>query len=151
MLPRNADAHALPLVKSKMRRSLYLFVCINIFFSGTSVVASPLDKLESGYVAAMVGAMAVVTQCPGYKFVDHGPQKVADRMGINFEKFSAAIVAAMAARGGFRYERKDLIPEVTRVVNETHNLIHANLAVEKEKTCRRWGSALPADLVTGQR
>jgi hypothetical protein len=68
--------------------------------------------------------------------------KFADRAGVDGDKFGPAVFAAVQIKLNTEYDRKALIPEVTRQVNATFVSIAQDLMADKKKTCKKWSDTL---------
>lgn len=83
----------------------------------TAFAAERLSEQELAYAAMHTTSVYVMTVCPKYGYDLEASKKVADRIGVDRDKIVAAFGAAFSAQLGVKYDREDLIPEVTRIMN----------------------------------
>ena len=61
--------------------------------------------------------------------------RAADKTGVNFNKYASAVLAAVTAIDGGEYDRKDLIPEVTREVRAHMTKFNTQIKDDRARFC----------------
>lgn len=110
------------------------------FFCSTPAFA--LSEEETAYTISMISSLTVAQKCPGYEIVPGAVGKWGDQNGVDVVKTGAAVEAAIAAIMDKEYQRSDLIPGVTRLVNSTINALVKDLTKSEKAYCRNWGKIL---------
>jgi hypothetical protein len=68
--------------------------------------------------------------------------RFGDSRGVDALRYVKAIAAAAAAMGNVKYDRQDLIPEVTRATSEAMSQYENEFAKNPSLFCKSWGDAL---------
>jgi hypothetical protein len=105
----------------------------------TAITAAPanaeiLSKLEQSFVVNMIAGVIAVNKC-GAQVVDGGMARLGDKIGVDGDRLSAAIQAAVAAQGNLPYDRDALIPAVTTLSIEASNAMSNDIGKNKAKAC----------------
>jgi hypothetical protein len=87
------------------------------------MLASPAQAEQKmtpdiAWVTLSTAAVMLVTMCPAYEAEYGGMQNMADRNGVDYATMLPATMAALQMIMGHPYNRNNLIPAVTRLVNE---------------------------------
>lgn len=117
---------------------------------GASAVAialacsSPVKADETKEMIGLLTITAVVgTSCPGYEVIEGGATKFGDRMGVDVDALAPAFQASLAAISDQEFDRKNLVPEVTRVVRGFFlELFDDMKTLGKKDFCKRYGPAV---------
>jgi hypothetical protein len=105
--------------------------------SASTASAEILSKSEQFYIANSVSGLFVSTICDA-KIKEGAMTDIADRLGID-DGLRKAVVAAMFAQMKSPYERGDLVPAVTRLVNEVGEMIASDITGPSKKAgCAKW-------------
>jgi hypothetical protein len=88
------------------------------------------------------GSVILASICPGYDIPDGATRKLADINGADFDGLVPAISAAMSAQLNPKYERAELIPDVTRVVRMMFLEMNEDFDRGRPKACKKWGDIL---------
>jgi hypothetical protein len=108
-----------------------------VVLSASTASAEMLSKSEQFYVANGISGLFVSLVCE-VKIKDGGLAEIADRLGIE-DTLKRAVTAALAAQMKAPYERDDLVPAVTRLVNEVGETVAADITGPSKKTgCSKW-------------
>ncbi len=100
-----------------------------------------LTDIEKGYVIMAAATMQAAELC-GVDVVTDGMTKFGDKIGIDTDKMSKAIIATVAASAGAPYEHGDLIPAVTQAFRTTSAQIYTDIKANKTKVCAQWVGTL---------
>ena len=79
--------------------------------------AAELSKEERSFVFGYVATAFMVFKCGDLERDEDTPMVLADKMGVDGSRMWDAARAAMLANLNLPYDRKDLVPEVTRTVH----------------------------------
>jgi hypothetical protein len=94
-----------------------------------------LSSQEKGFVVNMTAGLLLASRCDA-KIVNGGMARLADRVGVDGERFTDAVTAAMMAQGkNLPYDREKLIPDVTRLMIAAYVEIGSEIDRNKAKTC----------------
>jgi len=125
-----------------MRFSTLAVVLGTLVSSDLPAIAEPVSAEENLFVTVTLASLVVPIKCEGYQIIDGGLLRLGDATGVDARRLVRAVVASFSAANGGEYDRDDLIPEVTRTLN--------NVAVQiprEGKTnsfCKKWGEMLVA-------
>jgi hypothetical protein len=90
----------------------------------------------------MTAGLLVTNRC-GAKVINGGMVRLADRAGVDGERLTDAVTAAMLAQGkDLPYDREKLIPAVTRLMVDANVEIGADIDRDKAKNCAKWMKTL---------
>lgn len=111
-------------------------VALALAFSSPANAADP-NKM---FIGTMATTTVIAVYCPDYDVVTGGATKFGDSLGANVDRLGSATAAAIQAIVGGKYDREELIPEVTQFVNNIMN----ELADDKAKLgtnrfCSKYG------------
>src|SRR3954449_6407370 len=97
-----------------------LIVTVAAALISSAAGAAPLSGQDMALVGAAIGSVEILSKCrPEYKAAESSLRstlaKIGDENGADTERILLAVDAAVLAWLGRDYDRKDLIPEVTRL------------------------------------
>ena len=121
-----------------MKKIAALALLASVCFAGQ---AHALTNMEKSYVVNGTIGILTMTLCEA-KPVKDGLVKLADRNGLDNEKLSKAVVAAMEANMNGDYDRDDLIPAVTQLLGSAIIEFSEGFAKDKKGTCSKWITVL---------
>lgn len=105
-----------------------------------------MDNPTIKFVVRGTMALVVATMCDNYEQPDGSVQRYADRLGVDFDTYAPATFNAMRAQvNGLNYDRSALIPEVTRAVAATMDIMDKASKpwpAKKVQWCRYYGSII---------
>jgi hypothetical protein len=102
-----------------MFQRLILLAIIGIPLVGETAHAAQTDPDEA-FISTLIAANTIEQNCPGYEGDVKGVADAADRTGVDRVKVVAAMIAAIGANIGAKYNRDDLMPSITRVTVSTY-------------------------------
>jgi hypothetical protein len=119
-----------------------LFAIVVLLASVAPVKAETLSPQEKGFVVNISAGLLVTTRC-GAKVINGGMVRLADRAGIDGERLTDAVTAAILAQAkDLPYKREDLIPAVTQLVVAAYVEIGADIDRNNAKNCAKWMKTL---------
>jgi hypothetical protein len=94
----------------------------------------------------MLGLAAVrgMTDCPDYEGIPNSILKLSDQIGVD-PAVVRAVEQVLRMAYGQDHDRSQLIPKVTRLMNDTDGGLSREQDENKLKFCQRWGEALRPD------
>jgi hypothetical protein len=114
-----------------------IIAAAGLALSASTASAEMLSKSEQYYVANSVSGVFVAMICDA-KIKEGAMTDIADRLGID-DGLRKAVVAAMFAQMKSPYERGDLVPAVTRLVNEVEEMVASEITGPSKKAgCAKW-------------
>src|SRR6516164_7492374 len=102
--------------------------------------AEPLSEPNQAYIVLGLAAR-VMTECDGYEVVRDSMLKLGDRTGVD-PAVVRAVGQVFRMDSGHDYERAWLIPEVTRLINDTGDGLSREQNESKRSFCTSWGGTL---------
>ena len=130
-----ASTNALEDQLSKLDQS---FVALAFSASSANALEDQLSKLDQSFVVNMIGGVIVITKCSGYKYKEGGLIRMSDRLGIDGDRLTHAVLAAVNVANNLPYDRSALIPEVTRLVRDAADELSSALPQQ----CGQWAKTL---------
>ena len=103
--------------------------------------AEPLSEPDQAYIVLGLAAMRVMTECAGYEVVRDSMRKLGDRTGVD-PAVVRAVGQVVLMDSGRDYEPSWLIPEVTRLMNDTDDGLSREQNESKRSFCKLWGDGL---------
>jgi hypothetical protein len=103
--------------------------------------AEPLSEPDQAYIVLGLAAVRVMTECAGYEAVRDSMRKLADQIGVD-PAVVRAVGQVLLMDSGQDYESSWLIPEVTRLMNDTDDGLSREQNQSNRGFCKRWGDAL---------
>jgi hypothetical protein len=98
----------------------------------------PLTLADQAFVMAAVGTARVGIYCPDYVDVPGALLRHGDANGADTTRLAAAIIQAGRLGVGLDYDRSKLIPQVTRLRNDTLDTLDKEAKNDKARFCDRW-------------
>jgi len=80
--------------------------------------AEPLSQPDKDYVALGLAAVRVITDCPDYEAIPNSILKLSGQIGVD-PGVVRAVEQVLRTAYGQDHNRSQLIPEVTRLMNDT--------------------------------
>ena len=103
--------------------------------------AEPLSQPDKDYVALGLAAVRVITDCPDYEAIPNSILKLSGQIGVD-PAVVRAVEQVLRMAYGQDHDRSQLIPEVTRLMNDTDDGLSREQDENELKFCERWGEAL---------
>jgi len=103
--------------------------------------AEPLSEPDQAYIVLGLAAVRVMTECDGYEVVRDSMLKLGDQTGVD-PAVVRAVGQVFRMDSGHDYQRTWLIPEVTRLMNDTGDGLSREQNESKRSFCKRWGGTL---------
>ena len=128
-----------------MRISTLIVVLATLVGSNPAAIAEPLSTEESLFVTVTLVSLVVPIKCEGYENIDGGLLRLGDAVGVDAGRLVRAVVASFSAANGGEYDRDDLIPEVTRTLNQV--AVQIPREGKSKPFCKKWGEMLVANHV----
>ncbi|GAB9152722.1 hypothetical protein [Bradyrhizobium diazoefficiens] len=105
-----------------------------------------LDNPTVKFIVRGTMALVVNIMCDSYEQPDGSVRSYADRLGVDFETYGPATFNGMRAQiNGMKYDREALIPEVTRVVAATMDVMDKASKpwpAKKAQWCKYYGGII---------
>jgi hypothetical protein len=98
----------------------------------------PLTLQDQAFVMAVVGTARVGVYCPDYVNVPGALVRHGDANGADTTRLGAAIMQAGRLGFGLDYDRSKLIPQVTRLRNDTLDTLDKEEKKDHAKFCKVW-------------
>jgi hypothetical protein len=98
----------------------------------------PLTLEDQAFVMALVGTVRIEIYCPDYVAVPGAVLQRGDAVGADTARLGAAILQAGRAGNGLDYDRSKLIPQVTRLRNDTLDAPDKEAKKDKAGFCNHW-------------
>jgi hypothetical protein len=102
----------------------------------------PITSEDAAFAVATIVALRVGNDCPQYKVLVDGIGRFSDEMGIQPRVGRAVAQVMSLAAGNAHYDRSQLIPEITRLMNDNNEMLLKEKATSKAKYCNKWGNFL---------
>ena len=87
-------------------------------------------------------ALRVGNDCTSYEVLVGALGRFSDELGIQPRVGRAIAQAMRLAAGNNDYDRSQLIPELTRLMNDNNESLLNEKSTDKAKYCKKWGSFL---------
>src|ERR1035437_6985419 len=121
-----------------MKRTI---LALTLMLNASAASAEVLSTEETGFAVLATAGVMMATSCDA-TIAEGGMAKYVDRTGIDGDTLMKAVTAVFQVRSGQPYERADLVPAITQIVNSTTAEIGADLKKNKSATCSEWISNL---------
>ena len=125
-----------------MKLRAIVALAATLAFAFISPAHAELNRTDRTFVIVTTGSIIVASICPGYDIPDGSVRKQADMNGADFDGLTPAIGAAMSAQLNQKYDRAELIPDVTQVVRATFLEMNDDFDRSKSRACKKWGDIL---------
>jgi hypothetical protein len=129
-----------------MRFSSLVVALSMLVSSPPAAIADALSAEQESFVTVTLASLIVPIKCNGYEIIDGGLRSFGDAAGVeDGDRLFRAVIAAFSAANGGEYDRGDLVPEVTRKLNEVGVQIPKD--GKFKSFCKKWGGMLIANHV----
>jgi hypothetical protein len=129
-----------------MRFSSLVVALSMLVSSPPAAIADPLSAEQELFVTVTLASLVVPIKCDGYEMIGGGLRRFGDAAGVvDGDRLIRAVIAAFSAANGGAYDRDDLVPEVTRKLNEVGVQIPKD--GKFKSFCKKWGDMLIANHV----
>ena len=107
-----------------------------------SEMLQPITRQDEAFAIAAMVALRVGNDCPQYKILVDAIGRFSDELGIQPRVGRAVAQVMRLAAGNTDYDRAQLIPELTRLMNDNNETLLKEKAKSKAKYCKKWGNFL---------
>jgi hypothetical protein len=129
-----------------MRFSSFVVALSMLVGSSPAAIADSLSAEQESFVTVTLASLVVPIKCDGYEMIGGGLRRFGDAAGVvDGDRLIRAVIAAFSAANGGAYDRDDLVPEVTRKLNDVGVQIPKN--GKFKSFCKKWGDGLVANHV----